>query len=172
MAIHDPSDLYLPHGGYRKLRSYRLAEVVFDATVVFCDRFVEKASRTHDQMVQAARSGMRNISAGSGLAATSRKLEMNLTNVARASLSDEQSPDLESFLRQNGLELWPKDSRKTLVMRERLRHEVVHGLPPATPDRPRCDSLASFAAFVSRADAEVAANSEARKILSRKRRFF
>ena len=51
--------------------------------MVFCDRFIDKRSRTHDQMVQAARSGVRNISEGSGAAATSRKSEMKLTNVAR-----------------------------------------------------------------------------------------
>lgn len=140
------------------MRSYRLAGVVFDATVVFCDRFIGKASLTHDKMVQAARSGVRNISEGSGLAATSRKLEMHLTNVARASHSDELLPDFESFLRQNGLELWPKNSRKTPVMRERLRHEIVHGLPPAGNDHPRCDGRAGFTAFVARADAEVAAD--------------
>ena len=154
----EPDSVFLPHGGYRKLRSYRLAGVVFDATVVFCDRFIEKGSRTHDQMVQAARSGVRNISEGSGLAATSRKLEMNLTNVARASLSDELLPDFESFLRQNRLVLWPKEDRKTIAMRERLRHEKVHGLPPTPSDRPRCEGLATFTSFIARADAEVAAN--------------
>ena len=30
----------LPHGGYRKLRSYKVAEAVYDATVVFCRRFL------------------------------------------------------------------------------------------------------------------------------------
>ena len=44
-----------PHGGYRKLRSFQCAQLVYDATVIFCDRFVEKRSRTHDQMIQAAR---------------------------------------------------------------------------------------------------------------------
>jgi len=44
-----------PHGGYRNLKSYQTAEIVYDATVVFCDRFIDKRSRTHDQMVQAAR---------------------------------------------------------------------------------------------------------------------
>ena len=79
----------LPHGGYRKLRSYKVAEAVYDATVVFCRRFLAHDRRLTDQMVQAARSGVRNISEGSGAAATSRKSEMKLTNVARASLSDE-----------------------------------------------------------------------------------
>ena len=84
-----PDMVLLPHGGYKRMRSYIVAEPVYDATVVFCNRFVDKKSRTHDQMVQAARNGVRNISEGSGAAATSRKSEMYLTNIARASLSDE-----------------------------------------------------------------------------------
>jgi hypothetical protein len=46
-----------PHGGYRDLQSYQMAEIVYDGTVVFCDRFINRRSRTHDQMVQAACSG-------------------------------------------------------------------------------------------------------------------
>ena len=83
---HDDTPL-LPHGGYKKLRSYVVAEAVYDATVVFCRRFYARDWRMTDQMVQAARSGVRNISEGSGAAATSRKSEMKLTNVAgRASV--------------------------------------------------------------------------------------
>jgi len=82
-----PEGVLLPHGGYRKRRSFAVAEAVCDATVVFGDRFIDKRSRTHDQMVQAARSGVRNIREGSGAAAASRKSEMKLTNVARANRS-------------------------------------------------------------------------------------
>ena len=53
----------LPHGGYRKLRSYKVAEAVYDATVVSCRRFFERDRRMADQMVQAARSGGRFSSA-------------------------------------------------------------------------------------------------------------
>ena len=105
--MSDSDGPLLPHGGYEKLRSYKVAEAVYDATMVFCDRFVDKRSRTHDQMVQAARSGVRNISEGSGAAATSRKSEMLLTNVARASLSDELLKDYRSFLTQRGSRVWP-----------------------------------------------------------------
>ncbi len=115
-----PDTPFLPHGGYRKLRSYKVAEAVYDATVVFCRRFYAQDRRMSDQMVQAARSGVRNISEGSGAAATSRKSEMKLTNVARASLSDELLRDYESFLVQNGLRVWPKDSPEALAMRARL----------------------------------------------------
>src|SRR5262245_62214500 len=114
---NETSSVFLSHGGYRKLRSYKLAEVIYDATVVFCRRFFACDRRMTDQMVQAARSGVRNISEGSGMAATSRKSEMKLTNVARASLSDELLRDFESFLVQNGLRVWPKDCREARAMR-------------------------------------------------------
>jgi len=48
-----------PHGGYRNLKSYQAAEIVYDATVSFCNRFVDRSFRTHDQMVQAALSQAR-----------------------------------------------------------------------------------------------------------------
>ena len=48
-------ELIPPHGGYRELQSYQMAEIVYDATVVFCDRFISKWSRTQDQMVQVMR---------------------------------------------------------------------------------------------------------------------
>ncbi len=154
---HDDTPL-LPHGGYRKLRSYVVAESVYNATVVFCRRFLPNDRRMCDQMVQAARSGVRNISEGSGAAATSRKSEMLLTNVARASLSDELLHDYESFLRQNGLRVWAKDSRPAVAMRERLRHDHVANLPPAPPGTVRLTGLAGLADFVGQADAEIAAN--------------
>ncbi len=148
----------LPHGGYERLRSYKVAEAVYDATVVFCNRFIEKRSRTHDQMVQAARSGVRNISEGSGAAATSRKSEMLLTNVARASLSDELLKDYKSYLIQHGLRVWHKDSPEALTMRERLKHDQAPNLPVAKPGRPVLTGLAGLADFVSKAEPELAAN--------------
>ena len=45
-----------PHGGYQDLLSYRKSLIVYDATVYFCKRFLDKRDRTVDQMVQAARS--------------------------------------------------------------------------------------------------------------------
>ena len=144
----DPKSPLMPHGGYRNLRAYKVAEAVYDATVVFCNRLIDKRSRTHDQMVQAARSGVRNISEGSGAAATSKKSEMLLTNVARASLSDELIKDYESYLLQNGLRLWSKDSREALAMRERLKHDVAPNLPPASAEKVRLTGLAGLSSFV------------------------
>lgn len=154
----DPDGVLLPHGGYEHLRSYKVAEAVYDATVVFCDRFIEKRSRTHDQMVQAARSGVRNISEGSGAAATSRKSEMKLTNVARASLNDELLKDYKSFLMQRSLRVWHKDSPEALAMRERLKHDLAPNLPTVSPGKVRLTGLAGLSDFVSKAEPELAAN--------------
>lgn len=76
------------HGGYQNLLSYKKALIVYDATVFFCDRFIDKRSRTHDQMVQAARSGKQNIVEGSMASGTSKETEIKLMNVARASLEE------------------------------------------------------------------------------------
>jgi four helix bundle suffix protein len=105
-----------PSGGYRELRSFQVATVIYDATVAFCDRFVDKRSRTRDQMVQAARSGRQNIAEGSRAAATSSQTELRLVNVARASL-DELLLDYEDFLRQRGKRQWKKDDREAREVR-------------------------------------------------------
>ncbi len=107
-----------PHGGYRNLKSYQTAEIVYDATVVFCNRFIDKRSRTHDQMVQAARSGVQNIAEGSMASATSKKTELKLTGVARASL-EELLLDFQAFLRHKGLRIWAKDSPEALAVRKK-----------------------------------------------------
>ena len=111
-------ELIPKHGGYRKLKSFQIAQLCYDVTVRFCDRYISPKSRTHDQMVQAARSGVQNIAEGSQTSGTSKKFELKLTNVARASL-EELRLDYEDFLRQRNLPLWPKDDprRKSLVAR-------------------------------------------------------
>src|SRR5437016_3752176 len=111
-------DLIPKHGGYRNLKGFQVAQVVYDLTVRFCDRYIDKRSRTHDQMVQAARSGVQNIAEGSMASATSKKTELKLTNVARASL-EELRLDYEDFLRQRGLRLWDRDDprRARLIAR-------------------------------------------------------
>lgn len=93
------------HGGYRNLKSFQIGQLAYDLTVQFCDAHIDRRSRTHDQMVQAARSGVQNIAEGSQASGTSKKTELKLTNVARASL-EELRLDYEDFLRQRGLELW------------------------------------------------------------------
>jgi four helix bundle suffix protein len=105
------------HGGYKNLLSYQKAEIVYDATVYFCNRFVENRDRTHDQMVQAARSGKQNIIEGSMASGTSKEMEIKLTNVARASL-EELLADYRDFLRVRGIAEWPKDHPYALRLRE------------------------------------------------------
>lgn len=87
------------HGGYRRLKSFQVAQLVYDVTVRFCDLYIDRKSRTRDQMTQAARSGVQNIAEGSQASGTSKKMELKLTNVARASL-EELRLDYEDFLRQ------------------------------------------------------------------------
>lgn len=124
--LGDSGRLIPKHGGFRNLRSHRAALEVYNATVVFCGRFIERRSRTHDQMVQAARSGVRNIEEGSEASATSKKTELKLTNVARASLT-ELMGDYEDFLRQRGLVVWEKDSPAALEARRKLASDSSDG---------------------------------------------
>ena len=120
------------HGGYRNLKSFQIAQLVYDVTVRFCDRYINKRSRTHDQMVQAARSGVQNIAEGSQASGTSKKMELKLTNVARASL-EELKLDYEDFLRQRGLPLWERSDPR--------RQDLI--------DR-RCDTAEEVAQWVHR----------------------
>lgn len=156
--MSQPNHVLLPHGGYEKLRSYRVATAVYDATVVFCERFFSVRDRTRDQMIQAARSGVRNISEGSGAAATSRRSEMRLTNVARASLGDELAADYRSFLTQRGLPVWDKDSPKARTMRQRLQQPGTRTAPERCAGILRLNGLMGLAQFVELAEPEVAAN--------------
>src|SRR5262245_8241170 len=103
-----PPGFIPPHGDYQKLYSFQKAQVVYDATVYFCQRFLDKRDRTYDQMVQAARSGKQNIVEGSQVSGTSKELELKLTNVARASL-EELLTDYRDFLRLRKLAEWTPD---------------------------------------------------------------
>ena len=105
-----------PHGNYAELLSYQKAEVVYDLTFRFCERFLKRGDRTIDQMVQAARSGKQNIVEGSKASVTSKEMEIKLTNVARASL-EELLVDYQDFLRVRDLKLWPKDSKEAQYVR-------------------------------------------------------
>lgn len=145
----DGSSLIPKHGGYRALKSFQVAQLIYDLTVRFCDRYVGRRSRTHDQMVQAARSGVQNIAEGSQVSGTSKKLELKLTNVARASL-EELRLDYQDFLRQRGLPQWPPDHPalqrfkarrcttldevRSWVREERQQWRRTEGLRDCSPD--------------------------------------
>ncbi|MDI6794270.1 MAG: four helix bundle suffix domain-containing protein [bacterium] len=112
-------ELIPKHGGYRKLKSFQIAQLVYDVTIRFCARYIDRWSRTRDQMVQAARSGVQNIAEGSQASGTSKKTELKLTNVARSSL-EELRLDYEDFLRHRGLPLWEQsDPRRAQLIARR-----------------------------------------------------
>ena len=104
------------HGNYRELRSFQKAEIVYDLTYRFCERFMRRGDRTIDQMVQAARSGKQNILEGSKASGTSKEMELKLTNVARASL-EELLADYGDFLRVRRAAIWDKDSKEASYVR-------------------------------------------------------
>jgi len=131
------------HGGYRALKSYQNAEIVYDATVKFCDKFIDRRSRTHDQMIQAARSGKQNIAEGSMASGTSKKFELKLVGVARASL-EELLLDYQDFLRQRQLPLWDKGHAKARDIRVLAYSENR--------------SYSTYRTYIEEAPAEVAAN--------------
>lgn len=133
----------LSHGEYRRLLSYQKAEVVYDVTFRFCERFLSKGDRTIDQMVQSARSGKQNIAEGSQASGTSKEMEIKLTNVARASL-EELLIDYLDYLRVRDLRLWDKDSREVQYARKLGRQS------PATYE--------IYRIFVETRTAEVVAN--------------
>lgn len=105
-----------PRGDYRTLLSFQKAEVIYDITFRFAHKFLSKGDRTVDQMIQAARSGKKNLLEGSKAGRTSKETEIKLTNVARASL-EELLDDYCDYLRARDLPLWGKDSKEALYVR-------------------------------------------------------
>ena len=95
---HPDSRLRPPRGDYQTLLSFQKAEIVYDVTFRFAHPFRAKNDRTLDPMIQSARSGKKNIRAGSKAALTSKETEIKLTHVARASL-EELLDDSRDFLR-------------------------------------------------------------------------
>lgn len=138
------SEGFIPvHGGYQNLLSYQKSQIVYDATIYFCDRFIDRRSRTHDQMVQAARSGKQNIVEGSMASGTSKEMEVKLTNVARASL-EELLTDYRDFLRTKGMEEWTKEHPYARRLRQLNR----------TPDA----NFETFRKGIEHADPAICAN--------------
>jgi len=138
-----PDGFIPPHGNYRELLSYRKAEIVYDVTFRFCERFLKRGDRTIDQMVQAARSGKQNIAEGCMAAGTSKEMEVKLTGVARASM-EELLVDYGDFLRVRDMRLWEKDSREARYARR------LGSNPAAT--------FETFRPFVETRTADVVAN--------------
>lgn len=132
-----------PHGGYETLYSYRKTLIVYDATVRFCGRFMDRRDRTVDQMIQAARSGKQNIIEGSMASGTSKETEIKLMNVARASL-EELLEDYRDFLRTHGMALWDKNGEKARFVRKLGADQNA--------------SYETFRTYIDTRDADVVAN--------------
>lgn len=156
MSGSTPHKRLRPSGGYRTLRSFQAATIIYDATVSFCERFIDKRSRLVDQMVQAARSGRQNIAEGSRASAASSQTELRLVNVARASL-DELLLDYEDFLRQRGKLLWAKDDPEAKAVREVGKRRYQ---PDQTDRSDRSDRTddAVYAPWLTHSDPAVVAN--------------
>ena len=116
------SEFLHPNGDYRTLLSFQLAQKISVITEIFVERFLQRGSRTIDQMQQAARSCKQNIVEGSAAATTSKETEIKLTNVARASLCELQE-DYVDYLLFNKLQLWPKEHPRIKKIRDYVRTE-------------------------------------------------
>ena len=131
-AMSNEQEALLPkHGGYKHTKTWQLADLIYDVTVRFCDKYVDRRSRTHDQMVQAARSGAQNLQEGSVDSAISKKIELKLTGIAKGSL-EELRRDFQKFLKHRDLPEWPP--RHPALMRFKML---------------RCATLEQFRAWVA-----------------------
>ncbi len=106
-----------PRGDPRTLKSFQKAEVIYDFTFRFVHAFLDRGDRTIDQMIQAARSGKKNLLEGSRLGRTSKEMEIKLTNVAYGSLA-ELLDDYRDYLYARDLPVWDKDSKEALFVRD------------------------------------------------------
>lgn len=120
--VIDMSEFLHSNGDYRTLLSYRLAQKISVVTEIFVERFLQRGSRTVDQMQQAARSCKQNIVEGSAAAITSKETEIKLTNVARASLCELQE-DYEDYLAFRGLKPWSKEHPRIQRLRAYVRSD-------------------------------------------------
>jgi restriction system protein len=150
-----------PSGGYRSMASFQTSTLIYDATVWFCEKFLDSRSRTIDQMVQAARSGRQNIAEGSRASATSSQTELRLINVARASL-EELLLDYEDYLRHRRLSQWAVDgadaSRVRAVPHAYKKAQADQANPTDLTDLSDAERAALYAPWLEHADPAVRAN--------------
>jgi four helix bundle suffix protein len=147
-----------PSGGYRELRSFQAATIIYDATYWFCERFLDSRSRMSDQMVQAARSGRQNIAEGSRASATSSQTELRLVNVARSSL-EELLLDYEDFLRHHRLRKWEPTAPEALAVRRIGQQHPTDRTDPTDPsDMTDEQRYALYAEWLDHEDPAIRAN--------------
>jgi four helix bundle suffix protein len=123
--------------GYKYLKSYQLATVIYDLSIKFCNKYIDKRSRTHDQMVQSGRSGKQNIA--EGYLEKSLKMYIKLAGVARGSLG-ELLEDYEDYARQNNVLVWPVEKSRGMKEISEIRqkflphHPYIPDLPHSTEE--------------------------------------
>lgn len=130
--------------GYRYLTTYQLSVVIYDLTVIFCEKFLSGFDyrRLREQMIQAARSLKQNIA--EGYLEKSLKSYIKLVGVAYASL-EELLEDYCDFLRQRKLLIWNKDDPKVKKFRE-FRVFWDFEKSPNSPNTPSLSSNSEEAA--------------------------
>ena len=121
--------------GYEYLLAYKITVPIYDLTVEFCDENISKFSRTRDQMIQAARSGMQNILEGNKQ--QGMKGYIKLSGVARGSL-EELLKDYHAFARQKKLAIWPKERVLEEIGEMRKIWKILKATPvlPVSPNFP------------------------------------
>ena len=118
----DSEPLFTEHGGYSELKSFQITRLVYDLTVRFCNRYIERRNPLYEQMIFATRSGVQNIAKGNIASASSIKIEIELTRIARTSLETLKIA-YEEFLRQQNMPVWSYNDR---------RHKALKGHRCAT----------------------------------------
>ena len=107
------TEIFKNSTGYKRLDVYVLMNIIQLETLEFCRRFLSLANdpcgRQFDQMTQAARSGVKNLTEGSERQATSTQTTLKLIDVAKASLC-ELRDDYLTWLLDKNLPPWPQSS--------------------------------------------------------------
>jgi len=121
--------------GYEYLLAYKITVPINDLNYQFCERHISRFSRTFDQMVQAARSGMQNITEGSkqqGL-----KGYIKLAGVSRGSL-EELLNDYMAYARQKKIPIWSKEKANREIRDIQEIWDILKAAPtlPDSPDFP------------------------------------
>lgn len=138
------SDFARPKTSYRKLYVFCKAEAIYDMTYFFLQGRIAKTDRTHDQMLQAARSGKQNIVEGRSDAASSAEMEIKLFGVARGSLH-ELLNDYEDYMRTRRIPFWENGNPRYNRLREFCRShnstEDYTALIPKMADEEYCNLM-------------------------------
>lgn len=140
----NPTDFARSKTSYRKLYVFQKAEAIYDVTYFFLQSRIAKSDRTHDQMLQAARSGKQNIVEGRSDAASSAEMEIKLFGVARGSLH-ELLNDYEDYMRTRRIPFWDLHNdrfiRLTAMCKQHNDTAFYSALVPRMNDEEYCNLM-------------------------------